>query len=88
MRSPRRYYLLKLLSARRLGREEGVWRSKLLEYPGTDLPSSFPYRAALVAAGYTTVEDVDGATPLELALYARLSTNAANTVIWAAVTAP
>ncbi len=87
MRSPRRYYLLKLLSARRLGREEGVWRAKLLEYPGTELPSTFPSRTALIAAGYTTIEDVDGATPLELALYARLPTTAANAVILAAETA-
>lgn len=81
MRSPRRYYLLKLLTAQRLGREEGVWRSKLLGYPGTALPSGFPSRAALVAAGYTTIEDVDGATQLELQLHVRLSSTAANAVI-------
>lgn len=84
MRSPRRYYLLKLLSARRLGHEEGVWRAKLQEYSGSPLPGTFPSRAALIAAGYTTVEDVDGATPLELQLFARLPTKAARRVIAAA----
>jgi hypothetical protein len=61
-----------------------VWRSKLQEYPGVELPSDFPSRAELMAAGYTTVDDVDGATPLELRLYARLSTTSANAVIAAA----
>lgn len=84
MRSPRRYYLLKLLSARRLGREEGVWLSKLRQYPGTLLPPGFPSRAQLLSAGYTAVEEVDGATPLELAQFARLSASAAGAAIAAA----
>jgi hypothetical protein len=87
MRSPRRYYLLKLLAARCLGREEGVWISKLHEYPGAPLPLCFPSRAALLKAGYSTIDDVDGATPLELQMYARLSTKAAQAAIVAAAAA-
>lgn len=73
--SVRRYYLLKAFSAR--DREErtieGVWRAKQAEIAGTSLAADFPARAKLVAAGYSTVEDLRGATADELRKRASLS---------------
>jgi len=80
--TPRRYFLL----ARQNAWDEGVaavWRAKQEAQPGTALPESFPARAALAAAGYTTVEDLDGANESELS-GAGLSTREARDVISAA----
>lgn len=66
--TPRRYYLAK----RRywLALEEwaaaGVWRWKQEQIAWPDLPAAFPARAKLIAAGYTTVRDLDGADLDEL----------------------
>lgn len=67
VRRARRYYLLKRLSATR--EDSGLasaWRGLQEREPGTSLPASFPGRESLVAAGYTTIEDVDGADVSEL----------------------
>lgn len=64
----RRYYLGKRREALALGDTalSYAWRSfqEALYWP--DLPADFPGRATLVAAGYTTVRDLDGATEDEL----------------------
>lgn len=44
----------------------GVWRWKQERQPGTALPDTFPLLTELDAAGYTTVEDLDGADVAEL----------------------
>lgn len=64
----RRFYLLKRLRARAIGDKglEGVWRHKQETQAGTELAAAFPARAALVAAGYSTEEDLDGADVDEL----------------------
>lgn len=66
--SPRRYYLLKWRGLEDLC-EHGlalVFKAKQTEIAGTALPSDFPGRAALIAAGYTAIEDVTGADEDEL----------------------
>lgn len=64
----RRYYLLSRLTAHRLGDLglASLWRHKQEAEAGALLASDFPSRAALVAAGYATAEDLDGATEDEL----------------------
>lgn len=64
----RRFYLLKRRKARAYGDKglEGVWRQKQEAQAGTSLDAAFPARAALVAAGYSTEEDLDGADIDEL----------------------
>jgi hypothetical protein len=64
---PRRYYLGKRLEAAVRGSSLAeVWQAKQEAEPGTSLAADFPYRSRLVAAGYSTVEDLDGATVDEL----------------------
>lgn len=58
-----------------------MWQSKQEGVPAQALPSGFPSRAALLAAGYSTVDDVDGASCAELRQYARISNTAAQAVI-------
>lgn len=58
-----------------------VWHAKQVAEPGTDLPADFPAKLELEAAGYTTVEDVDGADVEELEDYAALSSANANAVL-------
>jgi len=84
--SPRRYYLLKRLEARRSQNQplDGVWRSKQESQPGTALPTTFPFRSQLVAAGYSTAEDLDGATADELVDHVSLSSRDAAAVVAAA----
>jgi hypothetical protein len=84
---PRRYYLQKRLRARQLCEDEGVWKWKQEREPGTALAADFPQRAALVAAGYTALEDIDGATTKELKRFARLSSQEADTVLAATAAA-
>lgn len=66
--TPRRLYLLKRRAALARGDTHlaGVWRAKQETLAWPDLPAGFPARAALVAAGYTTVRDLDGAAADEL----------------------
>jgi hypothetical protein len=84
--SPRRYYLLKRLEAARSEDRplDGVWRSKQEAQPGTALPTTFPFRSQLVAVGYTTAEDLDGATVDELVTYVSLPSRDAAAVVAAA----
>lgn len=72
---PRRYYLLKAYAADSLGDEELAltWIGKQRAITGTELAAAFPHRAALVAADYTTTEDLNGATVAELATNAGLT---------------
>lgn len=69
VKSARRYYLLKRLAACAEGESAlaSVWRAKQEAEPGTLLLETFPSQATLEAAGYTTVEDLDGASTEELA---------------------
>lgn len=64
----RRYYLLKMRAARStLDRAlASTWQAKHDAEPGTPLVISTPGYSRLVAAGYTSVEDLDGATVAEL----------------------
>ncbi len=66
--SPRRYYLLKWRGLEDLCEHELalIFKAKQAEIAGTALPSDFPGRAALIAAGYTAIEDVTGADEDEL----------------------
>jgi hypothetical protein len=43
-----------------------VWHGLQEAEPGTPLPAEFPHRATLAAAGYTAMEDLDGADVDEL----------------------
>jgi hypothetical protein len=64
----RRYYLLKRLAAKQ--RLDDVmaltWQAKQEGEPGSSLSATFPYRSRLVSAGYSTTEDLLGATTEEL----------------------
>lgn len=71
--SKRRYYLLKRLQARRHCREEDAWIAKQAAHVGSALPAGFPHLAALNSAGYSTTEDLNGATPDELVEFVNLS---------------
>ncbi len=84
--SPRRYYLLKRLEAVRAGDQpiDGVWRSKQEAQPGAALPATFPFRSQLVAVGYATAEDLDGATVDELVEHTALPSRDAAAVVAAA----
>jgi hypothetical protein len=82
--SPRRYYLRQRLAYTRSQDLElaAVFRTKQEAIAWPDLPSDFPSRSQLMAAGYTTVRDLDGADVCELQgwpLY--LSTAAARRVL-------
>ena len=67
-KAARRYYLRMRLAEDVLDCPEqaSVWRAKQEAEPGVVLPSTFPHRARLIAAGYGTVEDIDGADVAEL----------------------
>lgn len=84
---PRRYYLQKRLRARQLCLEEGIWKGKQEDEPATALAPDFPNRAALVAAGYTALEDLDGASTQELKRFVRLSSQEAEAVLAATAAA-
>jgi hypothetical protein len=64
----RRYALCKRRVATAVGDEEiaDVWRAKQAEVAGTPLPSAVPHQTELATAGYTAVEDLDGADIDEL----------------------
>lgn len=65
--SVRRYYLHKRLASRLLcDGLDPVWQAKQEAESGTPLPADFPLRVQLAKAGYTTTEDLRGATASEL----------------------
>lgn len=89
-RTYRRYCLMKRFVANR-AREYAnaqLWQNKQEAEEGTDLPSDFPHRSALEAAGYTTKEDIIGADDVELNDVAGLTLSAAAGVIAAAEALP
>lgn len=79
----RRYYLLKSHAAaeREDTALERAWWAKQDGTAGTALVATFPSRAALVAARYTTTEDLDGAEADELIDHAGLNRAQANLVL-------
>jgi len=81
--SHRRYCLLKRFAAKDNGDEAlvCVWRGKQEAVSATALASDFPYRAKLIAAGYSSVEDLTGADAIELRKRASLGRREADTVI-------
>ena len=85
VKTARRYFLLQAQAEERQADPDfgGVWRSKQQQVEGTALPSTFPHRARLVAAGYSTVEDLDGAEAPELVRQVRLSLREAQAVLLA-----
>lgn len=66
--SVRRYYLRKRITATALGETAlaAAWRAKQESVYWPTLASDFPSRADLIAAGYSTVRDLDGAGITEL----------------------
>lgn len=65
--SVRRFYLLKRQAAAALDEPLAeTWQAKQEAEPGTALPADFPDLEVLVAAGYSAVEDLDGAEAQEL----------------------
>ncbi len=86
MTATRRYCLRKaqLAAAREDTALERAWWAKQDGLPGTALPAAFPCRAALIAARYSTTEDLDGADADELITHAGL-TRAQATVVLAAI---
>jgi hypothetical protein len=79
----RRFYLKKRKMAGEAGEHalSGLWQARQQEQPGVALPAAFPYRAELVAAGYSTSEDLDGACADELFDWAGLDNSAAKAVL-------
>ena len=66
----RRYLLLKEFAARAMGYEALAltWKGIRLELaPGDALPTTFPFRAILIAAGYNELDLLNGATEDEIA---------------------
>lgn len=81
--SVRRHRLLKSFDFADRG-EDGMaatWRAKQEATAGTELPASFPSRAVLVAARYSTLEDVTGADVDELLKRTPLKRRQAEAVI-------
>lgn len=60
-----------------------VWHAKQDGEPGVALPAGFPTKDELAAAGYTTVEDIDGADVEELEDYVGISQFQATAVLTA-----
>lgn len=81
--SARRYRLLKWYAALASGDTAlaGAWRSKHESTSGTALPAGFTSAAALATAGYTTIEDLTGASVAELQTNAGLNTRQAQGVL-------
>lgn len=66
--NPRRFFLLKSRAASAAG-DVGLaatWRAKQAGVDATALADDFPLRARLLAAGYSTLADLDGADADEL----------------------
>ena len=67
VKTRRRFYTLAYRDALRLlNGMDGVFQSLAAAQPHTDLPAGFPVLSLLQAAGYSAVEDLDGATESEL----------------------
>lgn len=70
LKTPRRFYLRKRTYWRdsAVSILESAFRAKQEAQPGTALPSTFPYlsKLSVYTAGYTTVQDLDGADVDEL----------------------
>lgn len=66
--SKRRFYLLKRRAARLVGdcALEAVWQAKQEAEGGSALVAPFPSLSVLTDAGYSTVEDLNGAETQEL----------------------
>lgn len=65
--SHRRYAFLKMRAAAvEQSPLESAWDGIRRGEPGTAIPTTFPARALLVAAGYLVVEEIDGADETEL----------------------
>lgn len=80
--TPRRVYLHKRIIARAQDNGlESVWQGKQEAEAGVALPADFPHRAQLVAIGYTTDADLDGADAAELVDHVGLSRREAEAVI-------
>lgn len=63
----RRFYTLAYRDALKLQNGmDGVFLWLSQQQPHTDLPAGFPVLSLLQAAGYSAVEDLDGATESEL----------------------
>jgi len=88
--SYKRYLLLKALAADAAEQPAlaATWRGILAEQPPSDeLPLAFPFRMRLIAAGYTSLVFLDGATENELAVYAGFAPLDARTIVTAATAA-
>jgi hypothetical protein len=72
---------LKRLALRRQCLEEDVWVNKQEAEPGVLLPATFPSLSVLSTAGYTTVEDLDGADTHELRRATGMSQRQAEAVL-------
>jgi hypothetical protein len=84
--SPRRYYLAKRHAAADAEDTalEAVWQAKQEAESGTALADDFPYLTRLIAAGYSTEEDLAGADATELEAQGFASREAAAIVAAAA----
>jgi hypothetical protein len=58
-----------------------LWQVKQEAESGTALPADFPLRARLVAAFYSTSEDLDGCTVGELSDYGCFTVREAETIL-------
>jgi hypothetical protein len=65
---PRRYYLQKraVAALRADAGDAAFWTAKQQAQPGTALAVDFPHLTRLASAGYSTIEDLDGADTDEL----------------------
>lgn len=88
IRTYRRYLRLKLeAAAMRMDYGlVGAWAAKLEANPGTPLAEDFPGRQKLAEAGYTALEDLDGATADELAAVKGLGASVVGQVLEAVAT--
>jgi hypothetical protein len=67
VRSASRYRFLRYrLALEQSSNLADVWDAKRRAIPGTELPSDFPARAALIAYGYLVTEEIAGADATEL----------------------
>lgn len=88
--SYKRYLLLNAFAADRMDQPAlaAAWRGKLAELPpGDELPTVFPFRARLLATGYSELQLLDGVTEDELVLYAAFSPTDARAIVAAAIAA-
>ncbi|MFO7179572.1 MAG: hypothetical protein DIU78_012820 [Pseudomonadota bacterium] len=82
-RSHRRFYLSKRIAARLRGEHALalIWHYHQDQQPHTDLPEGFPAKAKLEAAGYTALEDLEGASVGELEDWACLTQREAESAL-------